>query len=261
MIDDNIDSPIRSHPMASRRPASTSRSAGASPATASKSASASGPAPPAAATPSAGPGPAPKPYHHGNLKATLVEAARALLREQGPEGLSFRALARAAGVSQAAPYNHFSGKEALLATLATDGFRQLAEVQVRAASAASPGLDRLVALAISYVHFARHNASLYRLMFGAGNIDRHDHPVVAEVKDASFQPVHQALAECAGSGAAADLVEAAAVSCWSQVHGLSMLIIDGSLSARAAGDREVRKVVTLFSRGTLAALGQAGSKR
>ena len=255
--------------MASRRPASTSRSASSSPASASASAPSPSPSTPSVpststsrarsraspAAPSAAPDLEPKPYHHGNLKATLVEAARDLLREQGPEGLSFRALARAAGVSQAAPYNHFSGKEDLLATLAADGFRQLAEVQVRAASAAAPGLDRLVALAMSYVHFARHHASLYRLMFGAGNIDRHGNPVVAEVKHASFLPVHQALAEYVGTGAAAGLVEAAAVSCWSQVHGLSMLIIDGSLSADAAGEHEVREVMTLFSRGTLAALG------
>lgn len=250
--------------MPRRRPVSPPASSAASSATSSDAPSRAS-ASAAPSTPSASPSSRsddqPKPYHHGNLKATLLAVAGDLLREQGPEGLSFRALARAAGVSQAAPYNHFDGKEDLLAMLAADGFRRLAEAQVHAASAAAPGLERLVALGTGYVHFARRQASLYRLMFGAGNLDRNGHPAVAEVKHTSFLPVHQALVEIAGVTADATEVEAAAVSCWSQVHGLSMLIIDGSLAGDAAGDRQVREVMTLFSRGTLAALGKANRPR
>ena len=60
-------------------------------------------------------------YHHGNLRAELLDTAIAQLREQGTEDLSLRALARAIGVSQTAPYRHFGDKGELLAAMATRG--------------------------------------------------------------------------------------------------------------------------------------------
>ena len=57
-------------------------------------------------------------YHHGDLRTALISAARHILETEGREALSLRAAARAAGVSQAAPYHHFASKEALLAAIA-----------------------------------------------------------------------------------------------------------------------------------------------
>ncbi|MFT4874371.1 TetR/AcrR family transcriptional regulator [Congregibacter sp.] len=67
-------------------------------------------------------------YHHGNLRAKLLEQAIEQLRHTPAEQLSLRAVARALGVSQTAPYRHFSGKEALLAAIATRGYRELLEL-------------------------------------------------------------------------------------------------------------------------------------
>lgn len=64
-------------------------------------------------------------YHHGNLRATLLEAAERSLRENGAEQLSLRELAREAGVSHAAPRRHFADRQALLDALAESGFARL----------------------------------------------------------------------------------------------------------------------------------------
>ena len=66
-----------------------------------------------------------KTYHHGNLRAELLDTAIEQLRENGAEDLSLRALARAIGVSQTAPYRHFADKSELLAAMATRGYREL----------------------------------------------------------------------------------------------------------------------------------------
>ena len=63
-------------------------------------------------------------YHHGNLREALVEAARRLIAERGLGGFAFAELARAAGVSPAAPYRHFRDRGALVAELARQGFER-----------------------------------------------------------------------------------------------------------------------------------------
>ena len=76
-----------------------------------------------------------RPYHHGNLRAALLEQAERTLADGGD--LSLRALARQVGVSHAAPRRHFAGKQALLDALAEDGFERLG-AELRAALAERP---------------------------------------------------------------------------------------------------------------------------
>src|SRR5215210_7562872 len=78
------------------------------------------------------PRPAKKPaqYHHGDLKAALVQHAVDILRREGIEALTLRGVARAAGVSQAAPYRHFADRRELVAAVAEDGFRQLQQAML-----------------------------------------------------------------------------------------------------------------------------------
>ena len=71
--------------------------------------------------------PPPKPYHHGDLKRVLIDAALGLVEEDGVEAVSVREAARRAGVSQAAPYRHFVDKRALLGAIAEEGFRALTQ--------------------------------------------------------------------------------------------------------------------------------------
>ena len=171
-------------------------------------------------------------YHHGDLRSALVAAAAALLERDGAEALSFRAVARAAGVSQAAPYNHFSGRDDLLATIAEAGFRALQASQIAAAGQAPPGLRRVISLGMDYLAFATARPQLFRLMFGVGVADWCAYPAVAEAKHLTFGPFRAALVEYLGAATPPATLEAAAYAGWALVHGLSMLRLDGSAAAR-----------------------------
>ncbi|MGZ5792609.1 MAG: TetR/AcrR family transcriptional regulator [Croceibacterium sp.] len=171
-------------------------------------------------------------YHHGDLRSALVAAAAALLERHGAEALSFRAVARAAGVSQAAPYNHFSGRDELLATVAEAGFRALHASQVAAAEQAPPGLARVIGLGMDYLGFATARPQLYRLMFGVGVANWCAYPAVDEAKHETFGPFRAALLDYLGAETPPATLAAAAHAGWALVHGLSMLRLDGSAAAR-----------------------------
>ncbi|MGJ5205975.1 TetR/AcrR family transcriptional regulator [Bradyrhizobium sp. HKCCYLR20261] len=194
-----------------------------------------------------------RPYHHGDLKRALIGAATGLLEQEGAEALSFRAVARAAGVSQSAPYNHFAGKADLLATIAEAGFVALAAAQTEAAARWPAGEDRLTGLGLDYIRFAVRQPQLYRLMFGVGVNDWHAHPDVSAAKRATFAPLRQALAEFLGSTAPAAALEQAAVAAWGLAHGLAMLRIDGSLAGHDGEAGPEEGALRLFGRGLRAA--------
>src|SRR5437868_11721362 len=107
-----------------------------------------------------------KSYHHGDLRRSLVQAARDLVNESGADALSLREVARRAGVSQTAPYRHFANRRELVSAVAAEGFRDLHSRMVRGVSAAKGGKQALRAVAEQYVAFALDHPAEYRLMFG-----------------------------------------------------------------------------------------------
>jgi AcrR family transcriptional regulator len=109
-----------------------------------------------------------KPYHHGNLRAALLEAARARLAEGAEATLSLRDLAARVGVSVNATYRHFESKEALLMELAAEGFDALRAHMLGAVAerGAADAIERLHATGEAYVHFAQQDPALFQLMFG-----------------------------------------------------------------------------------------------
>src|SRR3954471_14076598 len=109
-----------------------------------------------------------RPFHHGNLRAVLLEQAGTMLRHGGADALSLRNLAKQAGVSHGAPRSHFIDRQALLDALAEKGFARLTD-EVAAAIAGEPAdFDRRMrAVARAYVGFAVTDAALLDLMFAA----------------------------------------------------------------------------------------------
>ncbi|MBD3002652.1 MULTISPECIES: TetR/AcrR family transcriptional regulator [unclassified Streptomyces] len=111
-----------------------------------------------------------KPFHHGNLRAVLLDQAEQTLREGGIDALSLRELARKAGVSHGAPRSHFVDRQSLLDALAERGFNRLAdEVEAVIGSDAADYKQRFRAIATAYVRFAVTDAALLDLMFTAKN--------------------------------------------------------------------------------------------
>lgn len=113
---------------------------------------------------------APQPFHHGNLRAALLEAAEKTLREQGIDALSLRDLARQVGVSHGAPRSHFIDRQALLDALAVRGFNRLSgEMHAVIAANGNDFGQGLRSVAGAYVSFAVTDAALMDLMFTTKN--------------------------------------------------------------------------------------------
>jgi AcrR family transcriptional regulator len=110
-----------------------------------------------------------KSYHHGNLRQALVEATLRLIEEKGPLGFTLAEAARAAGVSPAAPYRHFRGREELIEEVARQGFVMFADRLGRASAAGGPSaLRALFETGRAYLEFARANPGYYQAMFESG---------------------------------------------------------------------------------------------
>ena len=134
------------------------------------------------------------PYHHGDLRAALTAEARSLLEEQGP-ALSLRSVARRLGVSQTALYHHFADKDALLAAVATEGFREL-ERSTRAARLQDYPLDRRIrGLATGYVRFAEKQPELFKLMYGSRRTNGTTDPALMQAATASFRALVDRITE------------------------------------------------------------------
>ena len=170
-------------------------------------------------------------YHHGALKAALLDAADALLDEGGAGAVSLREAARRAGVSATAPYRHFADKEALLAALATRGFEQFGAALDEAARDAS---DPLAAMGLAYVRFALARPGRFRLMFGPG-IDRSRFPELQAAAARAFERLVAGVEANPRPGREPDAgrnARTGAIAAWALVHGLAQLFLDGMLPGR-----------------------------
>ena len=127
-----------------------------------------------------------------DLKNKLIAAARRLLESQGLEALSLRATAREVGVSHMAPYRHFKDKDALLASVAAEGFESLSKRMAAELAARK----KKISVGIAYVMFALENPALYRVMFGANLAPHYRFPELAEAGGRPSVIVSRLLMRC-----------------------------------------------------------------
>ena len=121
-------------------------------------------------------------YRHGNLPNALRAATRNILDEAGPDVVGVRKTARRVGVSATTGYRHFNNKEDLLASVAAEGFRELAA----AIKMGTTGSDRFGVVGLAYFDFALQKRDLFRLMFGPILVERAKYPELNEAADAVF---------------------------------------------------------------------------
>ncbi|TPW26450.1 TetR/AcrR family transcriptional regulator [Pararhizobium mangrovi] len=164
-------------------------------------------------------------YHHGDLRAALLEAGLDHLNRHDAETLSLRALARSVGVSATAVYRHFPDKTALVAALAREGLARLADAQKKAAAECRPSESAFAATGRAYVRFALENPALFRLTFASAPVESADEPTEAA------RMLRENAARRLPDGASAGHVEAEALRAWALVHGIAMLMLDGQIAA------------------------------
>ena len=164
-------------------------------------------------------------YHHGDLKTAILAQAATLVAERGADGISLRELARAAGVSHAAPAHHFTDRRGLFTALATEGFQLLA-------AALTEARPQFIEAAKAYVRFALAHPGHYEVMFDKSLYDDTDAELVAAASAAGAE-LNRGVATLADPKPAAD-PEGAALAAWSLVHGFSMLWLNDAIDT--AGD-------------------------
>jgi AcrR family transcriptional regulator len=172
-------------------------------------------------------------YHHGNLREALVEAALRLIAERGPAGFAFVELARAAGVSPAAPYRHFRDRNAVLAEIARRGFLRFAEGLERAWNGGKPDPVRaLENLGRAYLAFARAEPASYAVMFEAA-LPMEEEPALRQASDDAFAVLRRAAeAVCAAAPWHRPPPLMVALHLWATAHGVASLFVGGPDGSR-----------------------------
>ncbi len=172
------------------------------------------------------------PYHHGDLKNALIKAGVEILAEEGLGALSLRKVAKQAGVSHAAPYSHFADKQALIAAISTEGFKQL-YVQIKSVLAAykDDPENLLIETAWTYLQFALNEPDRFKLMFSSVLEKEKEYPDFVEISQKNFSQIVEIVEICQQAGVlkqgAPDLI---ALSLWGTVHGFTSLLLEGQIS-------------------------------
>ena len=181
--------------------------------------------------------PAAKPYHHGNLRATLLDAAVRLIAEVGPAGFTLREVARRAGVSHNAPYRHFRDRDDLMAAVAEQGFRELTEAMLRGAGSQTAARTRLEQAGLAYVRFALRRPQHFTVMFDAPNFITTGHPDSAEASERAFGTLVNFVEACQEEGSLppGETLPFALLA-WCTVHGIAKLAIAGRLPFRTKAE-------------------------
>jgi AcrR family transcriptional regulator len=233
-------------------------------------------------------------YHHGNLREALVVAAVEAARASGPDGVALRELARTVGVSHSAAYRHFSHRDELVAEVAARAMGELVAAMekrldlVEQAGAVDPvdpvlrARRRLIAIGEGYVAFALAEPGLFRSAFAASPLpgvpvgvpasvdddgagaavadggDRAD--PAADLDSDPYGLLTEALDELAEVGYLSAAARVGAeMTCWSAVHGFSLLHLEGPLGTGDAAARQeaLDQVLVAIDRSYAASSGTA----
>jgi AcrR family transcriptional regulator len=200
-------------------------------------------------------------YHHGDLRAALIETAVDLIDERGVRNFTLAEASRRVGVTVSAPYAHFADRDALLAAVTMHAYELFYADVAREVDRFRKPADRLAAVARSYVRFAGTHRALFEALLEAG-LDKTRHPEI----DAAKRPLDDAFMDCVhaldgGKAAARNLaiaVEAAA-------HGHAMLLLEGDFgdgdgALEAAAERAARATLALIEGRRLLSRGRRGTR-
>ncbi len=173
-------------------------------------------------------------YHHGDLRAAILEAAAAAVQREGVHAVNLRALARDVGVSHTAPRHHFGDKRGVLTALATQGYVELT-ARLRAAASTGSFLD----VGVAYVEFALSHPAHFAVLFQPDLVDAEDPDLrraSAELARTLTGADSTAIAEGAAPTARVAGHSDAAIAAWSIAHGFATLALSGAISAASKKD-------------------------
>jgi AcrR family transcriptional regulator len=206
-------------------------------------------------------------YHHGDLRAALIDTAVEIIGERGVRGFSLAEASRRLGVASSAPYAHFADRNEFLAAVAVHAYELFNEQFLPEIYEFPEPADRLAALARSYVRFAGAHRPLFEVIFVAG-LDKIQHPEV-KAAEKPFEDAYTDIVRTLSAGTAAapgtpaadpgDLTEEAggltgeagdlAAAVEAAAYGHAMLLLEGDYGH---GDEAVELAADRAARATLA---------
>lgn len=164
-------------------------------------------------------------YHHGDLRAALIDTAIELIAEAGGmRGFSMAEASRRLGVAVSAPYAHFADREDLLAAVTVRAFESFRDALVPEMERFTDPADRLAAMASGYVRFAAASPAMFEMLYESG-VDKARHPEI----EAAEQPLNDAFLDCVRllSGGDDTLATDLATAVEATARGHVMLLLDG----------------------------------
>jgi len=187
-------------------------------------------------------------YHHGDLRAHLVETVRILVEEKGTDGFSISEAARRAGVSSAAPYKHFGDRNEIVRAVALAGIDRMRD-QMDAAAMGGRGtkLGPIIALGTCYSNFARTEPGVFRLMFGLTDSHEGDQEIKAR-GDACAEVVRREVRLVMPDGTDEGEIARRAHMLHMFVHGHAFLEIDGKNDLDLTPEQEHGLMVDIAER-------------
>ena len=162
-------------------------------------------------------------YHHGDLRRAVLDRAVQVIRSDGADALSLRAVAADLGVSHTAPRHHFASRLGLLTAVAVEGFVELRERLEQIRDQGGTFLD----IGVGYVKFALDRPAHFSVMFTPALLDPADAELEAAM-EGTFALLRQGV-DGLSSPAARQDAAAAVIASWSLVHGLATLALTGNL--------------------------------
>ena len=176
------------------------------------------------------------------LRRVVLNAAIAIARDEGPDAISLRKVARDAGVSHQAPYHHFGDRAGIFATIAEEGFSKLSDALIDSHS------EGTSAMCEAYVRFALEHAGHFRVMMRNDLCDLQNYPSAAFQADRAFQLLLVDVTTALGENASAEAIQAHTAYMWSVAHGLATLLLDGPLEKKLEGIADVNVLIAHVAR-------------
>lgn len=185
-------------------------------------------------------------FHHGDLKAQALAAARERLAAQPPESLGLRELATALGVNHRALYRHFPDRAALIHLVAAAELAALVDTMDRAAEAEADPPRRREAMMAAYIAYALDQPRLYELVFALPLRDDLDAetPVGLQVR----RLIRLAARLFADEGDSAAQTRDRVIRSWAAAHGLLLLARRGALKLGSRRQAERYVLAAAFGR-------------
>ena len=172
----------------------------------------------------------------------MIDAALSIVASSGPDDVSLREVARAAGVSHQAPYHYFKDREGLFAAICEEGFAALAD------ALATTSVTSAESMFVSYVRFARTHTGHFRVMFRRDICNLESYPNALVQADRAFGMLTDLVVKVVRPDASLEDIRLTATYMWSTAHGLATLLLDGPLEKKIGPIDDVDEFVVNLAR-------------